>query len=294
MRATIDIAPIAGAPGRPRNRWRRCRAGSRRRCDRRDPSGSPRLRRDLRATNSIAFGTRPSPAASAISSSTRTTTASVPIRKSSTSNASQATGRSSARTGTPTPRWWRSRRWVPSSMPSRCRPMAAIRCSPTSISRPTAWSGLKRARGPEGRALPTAWWPGPQAGMNAHRSTKVREDANWRETISVHPVVRTHPETGRKLLFVSHAPTPSASRAGQRQRASRCWNICWNTAIAPSLPAASDGRTAPSRSGTIAVPNIWPCTVLPARSAASCGAPSAATPCTDRSRRPGLDPRPAS
>ena len=36
---------------------------------------------------------------------------------------------------------------------------------------------------------------GPQAGMNALRSTKVREDANWKETISVHPVVRTHPET---------------------------------------------------------------------------------------------------
>jgi alpha-ketoglutarate-dependent taurine dioxygenase len=42
---------------------------------------------------------------------------------------------------------------------------------------------------------------GPQAGMNAQRSTKVREDADWRETISVHPVVRTHPETGRKLLL---------------------------------------------------------------------------------------------
>ena len=41
---------------------------------------------------------------------------------------------------------------------------------------------------------------GPQANMNAQRSTKVREDADWRETISLHPVVVTHPETGRKLL----------------------------------------------------------------------------------------------
>jgi taurine dioxygenase len=48
---------------------------------------------------------------------------------------------------------------------------------------------------------------GPQANMNAQRSTKVREDANWRETISVHPVVRTHPETGRKLLFVNRSYT---------------------------------------------------------------------------------------
>jgi taurine dioxygenase len=48
---------------------------------------------------------------------------------------------------------------------------------------------------------------GPRAAMNAQRSTKVREDANWCETISVHPVVRTHPETGRKLLFVNRSYT---------------------------------------------------------------------------------------
>jgi len=48
---------------------------------------------------------------------------------------------------------------------------------------------------------------GPQAGRNAYRSTKVREGSDWRETLSTHPVVRTHPETGRKLLFVNHAYT---------------------------------------------------------------------------------------
>jgi taurine dioxygenase len=48
---------------------------------------------------------------------------------------------------------------------------------------------------------------GPQAGRNAYRSTKVREDAAWRETVNTHPVVRTHPETGKKLLFVNHAYT---------------------------------------------------------------------------------------
>jgi taurine dioxygenase len=44
---------------------------------------------------------------------------------------------------------------------------------------------------------------GSQAGMNAHRSTKVREDADRRETISIRPVLRTHPETDRKLPFVN-------------------------------------------------------------------------------------------
>lgn len=48
---------------------------------------------------------------------------------------------------------------------------------------------------------------GPKAGLNAQRSTKVREDAEWRETISTHPVVVRHPETGRKMLYVNHSYT---------------------------------------------------------------------------------------
>ncbi len=61
---------------------------------------------------------------------------------------------------------------------------------------------------------------GPQAGKNAQRATKVREDSEWRETVSLHPVVRTHPENGRKMLFVNHSYTlaieglaPAESRA---------------------------------------------------------------------------------
>jgi taurine dioxygenase len=42
---------------------------------------------------------------------------------------------------------------------------------------------------------------------NAGRSTKARADADWRETVNVHPVVRTHPETKRKLLYVNYSYT---------------------------------------------------------------------------------------
>jgi alpha-ketoglutarate-dependent taurine dioxygenase len=48
---------------------------------------------------------------------------------------------------------------------------------------------------------------GPAANRNAYRAAKVRQGDDWRETINLHPVVRTHPETGRKLLNVNMAYT---------------------------------------------------------------------------------------
>jgi ribosomal protein S18 acetylase RimI-like enzyme len=117
---------------------------------------------------------------------------------------------------------------------------------------------------------------GPKAGMNAHRSTKVREDANWRETVSVHPVV-AHTRRPAASSCSSTAPTPSASRAGPRRRAGHCSSTCSSTATGRNLLAASAGRPARSPSGTTAAPSTWRC-MTRGRFAASCGAPrSAAT-----------------
>ena len=47
---------------------------------------------------------------------------------------------------------------------------------------------------------------GPSAPVaKTKRSTAIRTDDAWRETSNGHPVVRTHPETGRKCLFVNHS-----------------------------------------------------------------------------------------
>lgn len=111
------------------------------------------------------------------------------------------------------------------------------------------------------------------AGTSA-MADKVRDPGN-QITESQHPVIRTHPETGKKGLYIgSH--TQSLDGFTDEESAPMV-DTCRPTRRNPISPAASVGHRARWRSGTIVAPSTWRSPITTAIAVACTASRSAAT-----------------
>ena len=162
----------------------------------------------------------------------------------------------SAASGTPTPRTSTSRRWPRCSWPVRSRPPGGDTLFADMYA---AYDDALARHAGAARAAAGGQQLGPGRREQDARGPHPRRRRRRRppEFEAVHPVVRTHPETGRRALYVNIAHT--ARFDGMTEEESRpLLQFLFQHQVRPELTCRFRWRSARSPCGTTAAPSTTP------------------------------------